>query len=285
MIKLIGVMLALLTGAFTLAQQAPARLIVRGDDMGCTHAENAAIIQCFVSGIVTSAEVIVVSPWFPEAVKLLQQHPGLDVGVHLTITSEWDNLKWRPLTSCKSLIDSNGYFFPRVQHDKNQIGQAISENQWDLLEIEQELRAQILLAQKNIPHVSHLTLHMNFSKLSSSVAQLVQNLAKEYHIHIDPSDHQLISVGYNGPSKTSEEKLTSFLKMLKELEPGKTYLFVDHPGYDNEEMRAMYHKGYENVASDRQGVTDVFTNKRVKDFIHEHEIALIGYNDLLKTEK
>src|SRR5688572_29940141 len=82
------------------AQQKTIRLIVRGDDMGYTHSGNEAIIKSYKEGIETSIEVIVPSPWFPEAVKLLQQNPGVDVGIHLAITSEWDNIKWRPLSDC-----------------------------------------------------------------------------------------------------------------------------------------------------------------------------------------
>src|SRR5882724_3938146 len=94
------------------AQPKPARLIVRGDDMGYTHSGNEAIIRSYKNGIEKSVEVIVASPWFPEAVKLLEQNPGIDVGIHLAITSEWENIKWRPLSDCPSLKDSNGYFHP-----------------------------------------------------------------------------------------------------------------------------------------------------------------------------
>ncbi len=60
------------------AQPAP-RLIVRGDDMGYAHAGNEAIMKTYTDGIVTSVEVIVPSPWFPEAVRMLADHPGLDM--------------------------------------------------------------------------------------------------------------------------------------------------------------------------------------------------------------
>jgi hypothetical protein len=69
--------------------------------------------------------------------------------------------------------------------------------------------------------------------------------------------------------------------MLNKLEPGKTYIFVDHPGFDNEELRAVYHIGYEDVSADRQGVTDLYTNEKVKNLIQKKGIVLIGYKDLL----
>src|SRR6187551_3336023 len=81
---------------------APPRLIVRGDDMGYAHAGNEAILKCYREGIETSVEVIAPSPWFPEAVQMLTEHAEVDVGVHLALTSEWDNIKWRPLTEAQS---------------------------------------------------------------------------------------------------------------------------------------------------------------------------------------
>ena len=143
------------------AQQKPIpRLIVRGDDMGSSHASNIACLDSYKNGIETSIEIMAVAPWFPEAARLLRENPGVDVGLHLTITSEWDNIKWRPLTSCPSLTDDNRYFFPMVQPNPNYPRLAITENKWKIDEIEQEFRAQIELALKNIPHLSHLSGHM-----------------------------------------------------------------------------------------------------------------------------
>ena len=84
------------------AQQKPIKLIVRGDDMGFTHAANEALIKSYKKGFETSIEIIVPSPWFLEGVKMLEQTPSVDVGVHLCLTSEWDNVKWRPMTDAAS---------------------------------------------------------------------------------------------------------------------------------------------------------------------------------------
>src|SRR5258705_12414146 len=137
------------------AQQKVTRLIIRGDDMGYTHSGNEALIKCYKEGIETSIEVIVASPWFPEAVRLLQQNPGVDAGIHLALTSEWENIKWRPLSDCASLKDSNGYFFPMVFPNKNYPGSSITENLWKIADIEKEFRAQIEMTLKKIPRISH----------------------------------------------------------------------------------------------------------------------------------
>ena len=68
--------------------------------------------------------------------------------------------------------------------------------------------------------------------------------------------------------------------MLHSLQAGKTYLFVDHPGLNNEELRSIYHIGYENVAIDRQGVTDLFTNEKIIEVIRQKGIQLISYKQL-----
>jgi len=88
------------------------RLLVRGDDIGSFATANQACIDACKNGIVRSLEVMVPCAWFPEAVTLLNENPFIDVGVHLVLTSEWTNCKWRPLTIAPSLTDEYGYFYP-----------------------------------------------------------------------------------------------------------------------------------------------------------------------------
>jgi len=280
MCKIFLPLLFLFTAFSINAQQKPARLVIRGDDMGYTHSGNEALIKCYKEGIEKSIEIIVPSPWFPEAVKLLQQNPGLDVGIHLALTSEWENIKWRPLSDCPSIRDQNGYFFPMVVPNKNYPGNSIKEHQWKIADIEKEFRAQIELALKNIPRISHLSAHMGCTSLSAEVTALAKRLAKEYKIPVDPETDAHSIIGYDGPHKTAAEKIQSFITMLNKLEPGKTYIFLDHPGLDNDELKAVYHIGYENVAEDRQGVTELFTSEKVKAAIQQKGIQLISYKDL-----
>lgn len=264
------------------------RLIVRADDMGAFHAVNVACIKGYQQGIETAVEVMTVTPWFPEAVKMLRENPGLDVGLHLTITSEWENIKWRPLTHCPSLIDKNGYFYPMMSSNPAYPGQAITENKWSLPEIEQEFRAQIELGLKNIPQISHLSGHMFSTGFDPEVVKLVKRLAEEYNLpamdRVDATEqYNFTFVSYDGPKKTSAEKEASFIRMLEKLEAGKSYMFLDHPAYDNDEMQTVGHIGYEDVAVDRQGVTDLLTSEKVKQAIKERNIKLITYNELTKS--
>jgi chitin disaccharide deacetylase len=258
------------------------RLIVRGDDMGFSHSGNVALIKCFQEGIQTSIEIIVPSPWFPEAVKMLQQNPGTDVGIHIALTSEWDNVKYRPVSDCPSLTDADGYFYPFIYPNKNYPGQALLENNPKIGDIEKEIRAQIELALKKIPRISHISAHMGCYGMNPEVKALAKRLSTEYKIDIEPSELGVKGVSYQGSKETSEQKIASFIKMLDGLKAGETYLFVDHPGMDTPELRAIHHVGYENVAIDRQGVTDTWTDPRVKEAIKKKGIQLISYADLKK---
>lgn len=256
------------------------RLLVRVDDIGSFHAANRACIETYQNGIAQSVELMPPCAWFLEATKLLNENPGFDVGIHLTLTSEWSNVKWRPLTHCPSLVDKDGYFYPMVWKNNNfPAGSSIQESNWKLDEIEQELRAQIEVALKHVPHISHLSTHMGFTSLDSKIAALVKELAKEYNLDINMEDVQRFS----GWSKDDdyEDRIDKFCANLEKLTPGK-YLFVEHPGHNVPEMETVGHKGYENVAIDREWVTRVLTSQKVNETIKKKNIKLISYNDLKK---
>ncbi|MFK7844148.1 MAG: ChbG/HpnK family deacetylase, partial [Rhodothermales bacterium] len=130
LVLLLVLLLVFLPVGITFAQVEPPRLIVRGDDMGYAHAGNVALIQSYKEGIMTSVEVLVPAPWFPEAVKMLAENPGLDVGIHLTLSSEWDNIKWRPISDSPSLTDADGYFYPMIYPNENYPARSLSEHDW-----------------------------------------------------------------------------------------------------------------------------------------------------------
>jgi predicted glycoside hydrolase/deacetylase ChbG (UPF0249 family) len=213
-------------------------------------------------------------------VKLLNENPGLDVGVHITLTSEWENIKWRPLTHAPSLTDADGYFYPTIWRRKDSpAGTALKEADWQIEEIEKEMRAQIELAKRKVPHVSHLTCHMGCSGWDSKVREVYLRLAKEYNLDISPSDYGVKGFGRLKGTKTAKDRIKRFIEILEGLKPG-TYIFVEHPGLDTAEMRAIGHKGYYDVAKDRDAVTEIFTSPDVKRTIDKLGIKLISYADL-----
>lgn len=259
--------------------EAAIRLIVRADDIGSSHTANVACIRSYRDGIARSVEVMVPAPWFNEAVQMLAENPGYDVGVHLTLTSEWDKVKWGSITPAPSLVDRQGHFYPttnRPNTEPDNGGFLQADPRLD--EVERELRAQIELALEKIENVTHLSCHMGTATCTPELRALVERLATEYKLPLDAPDAQRTK-RWGGKDTTAEQKEANLLQLLENLQPG-LWLIVEHPGLDTLEMRAIGHLGYENVAADRDGVTQAFTSPTVKEVVRRRSIQLISYGDL-----
>jgi predicted glycoside hydrolase/deacetylase ChbG (UPF0249 family) len=259
------------------------RLVVKGDDMAAGHGINVATIEAYKRGVLTTTNVIVPGPWFPEAARLLKENPGLDVGVHLALTSEWENVKWRPLTHAPSIVDPDGYFFPIVQPRPTfPPKMSIKESPWRIDEIERELRAQLTLAKRHIPQVTYTWNHMGFTSVSPDVAALVARLSKEFGL-IVPSDLGIQMVGrvYDGKD-SGAVKADKLAARLETLAPG-LWLHIDHAATDDPEMRAFGHAGYEWVAADRSAVLEAWTSPKVREVITRRGIKLTNYRELAQT--
>lgn len=73
-------------------------VIVHVDDVGMSFDSNEGAINAMSKGIATSCSVMMPCPWVPAYVHYLKEHPTTDAGLHLTLTSEWDNYRWPPLS-------------------------------------------------------------------------------------------------------------------------------------------------------------------------------------------
>jgi len=271
----------LLADALPAGEQDSIRLIVRGDDIGSSHTANVACIRCCEEGIVKSLEVMVTAPWFNEAAKMLNDHPQIDVGVHLTLTSEWENIKWGPLTQSPSLVDQQGHFFPMTnQRSDFPPNTGFLQANWKVEEVERELRAQIELAKEKLPNVTHLSCHMGTASCTPQLRALVGKLVEEYQLPLGSAGAK--SPGsFGGTELSPDEKTKNLVTLLENLKSG-LWLIVEHPGADTPEMRAIGHKGYENVAADREGVTQAFTSQQVKEVIQRRGIQLVSYGDVIR---
>ena len=258
-------------------------LLVRADDIGFSHSANMACIDVFNRGICRSVELMAPCPWFPEAVALLQKNPEYDVGVHLTMTSEWDNLKWRPISDAKSIVTEDGYFHTRYRKREDYPDEIVFEDSdWTPEDVEKEYRAQIELIRKHIPWVSHLTTHMGMLRDNPAFTDVVDRLTAEYDLAVDLSAHgfeRFRGFGEDNQTLSAAEKVQTLNHNLKTLSPGR-WLFVDHPAYDQPETRAIHHEGYENVAADRQGVVDAWTDSQVLAIIADRGFQLVSYADV-----
>jgi chitin disaccharide deacetylase len=118
---------------------------MRADDMGVALGVNEACVRACKDGIARSVEVIVPDPWFRDAVQRLQAIPEIDVGVHFCLTSEWDRVKWRPLSASPGLADKDGYFHATTR--------GCLEAKSAPEDIERELRAQDLEPEATPPRI------------------------------------------------------------------------------------------------------------------------------------
>lgn len=260
---------------------AQTKIVMRMDDMGMSHGVNIACIEGFQNGLGSSVEVMVPGPWFEEAAEMLNENPTLDVGVHLTLSCEWESLRWRPLTKCPSLVDEDGYFLPMIwpnsAYGDNEI---LKKADWKIEEVEKELRAQIELALKRIPHISHLSQHMGCLDMNENTKELFRKLGKEYGLKVIPFGEQLQRTPkWGGNTFTSEQKEKQFLEMLNELED-ETYVVIGHLALDNAESRSIGHRRIKNIAQPRSGDLHVYTSEKVAKALKEKRIQVISYKDL-----
>jgi len=92
-------------------------LILHVDDAGMSHESDEGVEMAIDKGVSTSTSVMMPCPWVPEIVKYIKDHPGTDAGLHLTLTSEWDNYRWAPLAgkaAVPGLVDKQGCFWSSV---------------------------------------------------------------------------------------------------------------------------------------------------------------------------
>ena len=127
-------------------------IVVHADDLGETHAVNAAAIKALQGGTINSASLMVACPWFPEMADYARSHPDADLGLHLTLTSERVYYRWGPVApsdKVPSLVDANGYF----HHDWDHVRPI------DAKDVEIELRAQVERALSMGVRPTHLDSH------------------------------------------------------------------------------------------------------------------------------
>ena len=145
-------------------------LIVNCDDIGSSHAANAASEAAMRTGIATSATLMVPCPWAREAA---ERFHDLDVGIHLTLTAEYPTYRWRSLTGAPSLRDAQGYL-PRN-------GAELWKNA-DLQDVEAECRAQIDQALAWGVDITHLDNHMGTLMFDAQAFAIYLKLAREYKL-------------------------------------------------------------------------------------------------------
>lgn len=258
------------------------RLLVRADDAGSSWSSNIGCLSACTDGIARSVEVMVPCPWALHAAKSLNSRPDIDIGVHLTLTSEWDAVKWRPITQANSLTDGHGNFLPLLFPRDGDTRPSLAAADWSIDEIADEFRAQIALGVSMFRKVSHVSCHMlrHFKDFDPKLGAVITDLCNEYDLADDAFGYDLPRIeGYPKFPRNTVQRVEAFIQTLDALGSG-TYIFIDHPAVASPELRAIGHRGYEDVAEDRVTCLETLTSAAIRKRIDELGIELISYRDL-----
>ena len=244
------------------------RLIVQGDDFGMCHAVNVGTVQAFQEGILTQASTMAACPWFTGAAALAREH-GIPLGVHQTLTCEWDFLRWRPLTDGPSLVGADGTFFRTVAEARASITRA---------DAVRELSAQVAKFAAEGLAIDYLDVHMGESA-PDAYAEISQAAGKPY-IYGSVESQKFASIEVLSDREAAAKK-PWMLDHLAGLTPG-VHLVVTHCAVAGPELAAMtspgtetYRWGEEYRLSDQEIVTD----PEIRTAIEERGIKLVSMRD------
>ena len=153
-------------------------LILHVDDAGMSYSSNEGAEKALTQGVSTSVSVMMPCPWVPGFVQFLKSHPQIDAGLHMTLTSEWDEYRWGPLSGNKvvpGLTDPGGYLWPSVED-------AVKHASPD--EVETEMTAQLEKARSMGFEPTHLDTHMGTVYGSPGFLMRYINLGIKNHIPV-----------------------------------------------------------------------------------------------------
>jgi len=290
--------LPIVLAAFLLEPGSEKLLIIHADDLGNAHATNRAAVELLDTDSVSSASIMMPCAWVNEIAEYARKHPDKDLGLHLTLTSEWKYLRWGPVAPKErvpGLLDPNGYMWPSVEEVARHATAA---------EVEAELRAQIELARKLGIRFTHLDTHMGTLYARTDYFQVFEKLGKEYGVPIlrlkptpesmarasadvrkflldqeerfKKEDHPRLDALLDNAArgtKTYEERRAAYHKAFRELKPG-LYMMIIHPAVMEPELQAMT-----ATARDRDGDYRIFLDPATKALLKELGIRTIGWKE------
>lgn len=259
-------------------------LIVNCDDAGSSHAANVATYRSMTAGIATSATLMVPCPWAREAARMLEQRP---VGVHLTLTSEYQGYRWRALTGGATLRDAEGFLHKTMQAALECL---------DLDEVRTECRAQIDTALSWGVDVTHIDTHMNVLQACDDLSEVYFGLAVEFRLPVrmlppkvtDRGSYiareRALARGVLFPDRMIDPwpwpTRDALSEQLDRLPPGVTEVFA-HPALDGDELRGYAATSADIRASDAACLLD----PAFAWLLDEYGIVRISYRQLREAQR
>ncbi|WP_214324385.1 polysaccharide deacetylase family protein [Nonomuraea sediminis] len=279
------------------------QLIINADDYGMCRAANTGITSLLEAGAISSATVMTPCPWAPDAIATASRG-GYDVGVHLTLTSEWEGYRWSPLTTGTTLRDAAGYFHA----DSKSV-----EEQADPEDVRVELIAQLDRAIALGLDPSHADNHMgSLYGLATGRDFLTEalgvcaayglpfrlprtldgmGLPPELEPFAEAAAARADAAGvvildrlwtlsfHQKEGETYESFKAEMIELIRALRPGVTEIYI-HPFEDTDELRHIMPHHAKRAMELR-----VFTDPEVRRALAEEEITLIGWRDLRDRQR
>ncbi|MGQ9549899.1 MAG: polysaccharide deacetylase family protein [Roseiflexus sp.] len=272
-------------------------VIIHADDLGMCQATIPAVAELFDAGLVSSAATMVPCPWFPAVAAYVRSAPTADIGVHATLTCEWDAYRWGPLSTrepASGLLDDEGYFHRTT---------AAVQERADPVAVAAELNAQIDKAIASGIDVTHIDSHMGSvfaphilpvylaAAARACVPPLVPRLsearmrdhgmpeemiafARETAHHLEAQGVVMVDDLIGMPLDRHEDRIETAKQVLSTVKPGLTYLII-HPAIDTPELRALAGDWRARVAD-----YQAFCSTELRIWVCEQGIQVIGWRPI-----
>ena len=277
-------------------------VMLHADDIGMCSEANEAVIPYLLNDQIQSASAMVPCPWFNDIADWYKKHPEMDIGLHLTLTSEWKNYRWGPVSNPSSvpeLIDPEGYLWRGVIDVASRTPVAI---------IEKEVRAQIERAYKRGIKPGHIDTPMGTLYSKVEYAEAFFNIAMEYGIPANvieftpdrvqkfrkqgyPITARLIESGrkYTLPKlddfssvpdgKTYQNKKENFFDLIQNMEPGITEI-IFHPSINSEGLKKITNSWQQRVWESK-----MFSDPEVIQFLKNEGIIFTNWKEMMARFK
>ena len=288
-------------------------VIFHVDDAGMSYESNAGTINALDKGIAGSTSVMMTCGWVPQFFDYLKKKPGVDAGVHLTLTSEWDTYRWGPLVGCKNapgLCDGQGAFW-------HSVAQVVEHASAD--EVEAEIRAQLARFRAFGVEPTHMDSHMGTLFQAKFVMKYVKVAIQEKVPILFPGGHASLifkannvpapmqqmarqvgkqlwdaglpvlddldgtSYGWNLPAGTPitdanlrKYKTQKYIELLQSAQPGLTYIIMHCT--DNTPTFDQI----SNSGPSRKGDMLAMMDPALKAFVEKEGIIVTTWRDLME---
>lgn len=268
-------------------------LIVHADDIGMCQSTLSAYEDMLEVGFMTSASVMVPCPWFPAVAEFCRRNSQVDMGVHMTLTCEWDVYRWRPLTTsdpASGLLDDEGYMPRRT----NPLWERAS---WET--VRREYDAQIGRAKAagiDITHIDDHMMAMGHPRFLSTFTDwtLAQGQPPRVFLQLRPPesdwDHAQADAAQRAdaagmpvfhitglPLDQPDGQIDMTRQILRDLPAGFS-LMIAHPAKDTPELRAIADDWRSRVAN-----YEALTSRALRDEAKNLGIHLVGFRPFLKA--